>query len=650
MTAVASLFETTTRLAQTPRLRSMRQFAEQEIVLPSGPFKGRRFDSARTPFAALWFAEMDRGWRRFAAVGPQQSSKTLIGSTIPVLFHLFEAQETVIYSAPTLEMAQDKWQQDVLPVIAASRYRDLLPKGGAGSRGGESSAIVFDNGATLRFLTGGGADKSRAGFTSRILVVTEVDGMDEVSGASRESDKITQLEGRTAAYGDSARVYLECTVSKQDGRIWRELKQGTDSRVALRCPHCRAYVTPEREHLAGWHEAQDVLTAGDQTRIVCPACGVEWTELDRTGANRDCRLAHKGQSIDADGNVTGPAPKTLTLGMRWNAVNNLLMPLHIVGQREWTARRAPDEEAAEREMCQFVWAVPPAPSKTAMANFDSATLTTKRMIGEPRGAVPADTEAITIGLDLGGWLCHWTAIAWRKGMRPHVLDYGRVEVPQDTMALELAILNALRQFRDEICRPGWGGKTPAMSITDAGYLQDVVLRFCGESGPTFLASKGFSSTSGRKMLRQTGSKVLTVGEAWEFVALPDGNRILEVDVDRWKSWLHARLTTPLDGDGAMTLFHSTDHVSFGKHLTAERQVEEFAKGKGTVTRWEALNRNNHWLDATTLACVAGNIAGQRLIANPPPPPPPPAPAPQRTQERSSNPWIGDIIDEWRGRR
>ncbi len=38
--------------ARPRRLRSMRDFAEQEIVIPDGPFSGRRFRCARQPYTA----------------------------------------------------------------------------------------------------------------------------------------------------------------------------------------------------------------------------------------------------------------------------------------------------------------------------------------------------------------------------------------------------------------------------------------------------------------------------------------------------------------------------------------------------------------------------------------------------------------------
>lgn len=47
--------------ARPRKLRSMRQFAEAEIVLPSGPFAGSRFRVSRQPFTGLWFDQVDTG-------------------------------------------------------------------------------------------------------------------------------------------------------------------------------------------------------------------------------------------------------------------------------------------------------------------------------------------------------------------------------------------------------------------------------------------------------------------------------------------------------------------------------------------------------------------------------------------------------------
>ena len=108
---------------------------------------------------------------------------------IPLLDHLFELGETVICGLPDMDMAADKWREDLMPVIARSKFKDLLPSAGGGSRGGRVESLQFVNGATLTFMSGGGSDKSRAGFTSRVVVITETDGMDTAGGAAARATR-----------------------------------------------------------------------------------------------------------------------------------------------------------------------------------------------------------------------------------------------------------------------------------------------------------------------------------------------------------------------------------------------------------------------------------------------------------------------------
>jgi hypothetical protein len=62
---------------------------------------------------------------------------------------------------------------------------------------------------------------------------------------------------------------------------------------------------------------------------------------------------------------------------------------------------------------------------------------------------------------------------------------------------------------------------------------------------------------------------------------------------------------------------SQSDLALAKHLTAEKKVEEFVAGKGVVTKWERLRRQNHWFDALYNACAAGNCCGVRLVEETP---------------------------------
>jgi hypothetical protein len=103
------------------RRRSIRQFAEESIIIPEGPYVRQKFKVSRQPFAGLLLDEIGSGrWRKMAITGCVQSGKTFTALVVPLLFHLFEMNEDVIVGIPKMEMAYDKWRKEFLPTIEAS--------------------------------------------------------------------------------------------------------------------------------------------------------------------------------------------------------------------------------------------------------------------------------------------------------------------------------------------------------------------------------------------------------------------------------------------------------------------------------------------------------------------------------------------------
>jgi len=637
--------------ARPRRLRSMRDFAEQEIVIPDGPFLGRRFRCARQPYTGLWFDAVDSGhWSRCVATGPTQSGKTLSCFVIPLLYHLFEMGETVICGLPDMDMAGDKWREDILPAIEQSRFRELMPRHGGGSRGGRVESLQFGNGATLKFMSGGGGDKSRAGFTSRVVVITETDGMDQPGLTSRESDKITQLEARTRAYGSRKRIYMECTVSTEQGRTWQEYQHGTRSRIVLPCPFCKAWVSPEREHLSGWQGAESQAAARSTGAFSCPACGEYWNVEERVWANQQARLLHGEQTLNEAGTIQGEPPASDTLGFRWSAVNNLFTLPGDLAADEWRSGRSPDEDNAEREMRQFVWCLPVMPSKWEESSLEAHQLAS-RMIELPRGIVPTSAQKLTAAIDLGKYLAHWILVAWSPNACGHIVDYGRLEIASADLGVEKGILLALREFRDTVLT-GWPvGQASGQKLVphhvwiDAGYMTPVVYAFCREAPDRFFPVVGRGASQQHRQWynrpTRTGSIVKHVGEGFHFNLQPTEKLYLgEVDADYWKTWVHQRLSTPMGSPGSMTLFQTApeEHLALAKHLTAEKKVEKFVAGKGVVAKWERLRRQNHWFDALYNACAAGHLCGVRLVDELPKEPKPRPTAQQLAAQTRSGIW------------
>jgi phage terminase large subunit GpA-like protein len=612
-------------------------WAKQNIILPpSGPFKGLSFDENVQPYSRLFLTEIDNPrWEIVVATGPVQSGKSLNCYVIPVLYHLFAVEETVIGGLPTVDMADDKWTVDFLPVIESSpTLRELLPGSGAGSRKGKvRTRVKFRNGTILRFMSFGGDDKSVAGFTSRVLAVTEVDGVDKASETSKEADKLKQLEGRLKAFlAFGIREYLECTVSTSQGTIWTKYLGGTRSRIARPCPHCKAYVTPERKHLIGWQNAETESEARKNAAWSCPSCTASWTELERHQSNVQSILVHHGQEVAPDGKIVGPEPETRTLSFRWTAVDNHFVRAEDVAAAEWLATRCHDRENAEKELRQFFHCLPYDPPEVELTPLDPDAVR-QRTGDTKKGIVPKNALGITIGVDTGKRYLHWVAIAWFLNSSGEIcgkiIDYGIQSVESDRRGIKESLLAALRGLSIYLNR-GWqteDGKTlgPSQVWIDSGWHEhtEAVYEFCREENEAlgiaygkerYRPSKGYGENN-RRMSRyfapqKLNAEIRYIGTGYHLSRVKGRVLLVHVNADYWKSELHNRLTLPKDAPLAITLYEAADreeHREFAEQLTAERQIEQFEEGRGERIIWERTRRQNHFLDASYSAVAAGHF-------------------------------------------
>ncbi len=626
-------------------VRTIREFCEQEFTIAKGKLRGTRWRPETSPFQALLLDQMTnlqvhesskRRWRRFAITGCVQSGKSLVAFVAPIMYHLFEIGEDVIALVPSVdEIGRDKWNKELRPAIEASRFAKWLPTSGPGSQGGFGSEITFGNGCSLKFMSGSGGDEKRSSYTARVLVATEVDKMDTAGDASREADPITQAEGRLKSYLPEERVvYLECTVSIEEGCIWQAVKKGSDSRIVKRCPHCREWVCPEREHLRGFEQATNEFEAEAGGHIVCPSCGETITEAERKEMNRTAKLVHRGQEIDCEGNITGELPPTWTLGFRWNAFDNHSQ-LTIAGLalEEWQITEAENEQAKEKAACQFVWTTPYKPPTFDLEPLKLTVVRERFSVGFTRDQVPLDAETLVGAIDCGKRHLHWGLCAYRPEARGVIIAYGRWENPpcegDEAVHIERAILDGLRGLRDEVFLRGFakGNETwlPQQVLVDAGYMPGAVYAFAAdqECGERFRPTIGRGSTQSDKRYRsyrhpkKTNSEIVHIGDEYYIVWDHERNAFrLEANADHWKVQLFRALHAPVDGPGALGFFHSTnpkEHQTIAKHLTAERPFEAFEPGKGTVTKWMVVSDVNHYLDVSYLLCVAGHLCGVRVI-------------------------------------
>ena len=625
------------REMRPPVRRTFREFAESEIILPTGPRAGMPFRCDYMPWTADVLAAFDAGkYRRYFLSGPVQSGKTLLGFVLPLMYHLFEVVEPVIVGVPKIDLAQGIWEDRILPAIQRSRYADQVPSRGAGSRGGKFLSVRFRNGATLRFMGAGGGDAQRSSFTARVVVLTEIDKMDEPGAASREADPITQLEARAASYGARARVYGECTMSIPEGRIYREVVEwGTDSRVVMPCPACGERIAPEREGLSGWQDGADVMAARAGARFSCPKCGALWDEAERATALRGSR-------------VEAPVEKTTnTWGFRWNQVSSALVALADIAEQEWRAAKSENPED-ERAVKQFVWALPaPREERVALAGL-SRDIVLSHVSKHPRGTMPEGCKWLTVGIDLGLWTCWYSAWSWREDAQGYCIDYNPLEVPQERGQPDPArILTALRAFRADTLEAGWaGGRKPDLVLVDSGgesRFQAMAYAWVSEGAKGgYYPSKGRGSGRNQEGWHKPAAspRTLALGESWAIVAQADGTPLVELHSDAWKRAVHSGFASPAGAPGALMLYAGTplDHLAFARHITAEREEEEFVPGRGVRVWWNQISKNNHYLDTTYMARAAADMLGASAVRALPGPAV--APTPHEAQREARRPEGG----------
>lgn len=593
-------------------------WAEQHIRLPSGPYIGRKFQHKRHPVSRPWFEALASGrWQRYAITGPGQNGKSLLGFVIPVCHTLFELRETVFIGIPDMRLAGEKWKVDFLPMIEAS-FPWMIPRKGPGSKGGAiKDSITFTNGSRLKFMTAGQGDAGLAGATTKNLVMTEVDKYDTAGEASREADPIKQMEARTNAFRDfGRRILMECTVSIPDGRIWQEVTQGTDTQLFHPCPHCGVYVTWSREHLTGWHDAEDEFTAAGVTAWQCPVCEQTFGEDERKAMHSRTVTAHRGQEITPDGEVTGPIPRTETFGLRWSAFDNPFVSTGRLGQDEWRAAREVNRDSAERAQRQFIWAIPYEPPDVDLTQLDPTTVA-ERQCGTKRGEVPPDCIGIAIGVDTGKRRLHWSSHAILANGSDVVIDYGEHKTQWEILGVTKALLRALGELKT-YWGAGWRDNTgrvwePTQVWIDSGYAehQAAVYAFCKTCGVNlYRPTKGHGQSEFGGGIYVTpkgkGDVVRYIGRAMHATYQRAHSVLLmHLDADAWKAEFQSRLKMEPDEIGAITLYSvadPTDHADWCSHVTAERQIETLQGMK-----FERLRRENHWLDAGYSATAAGEF-------------------------------------------
>jgi phage terminase large subunit GpA-like protein len=607
--------------------RKFAQWLEEEFVIPTGNFAGQRFRFAMQPITKLWAKEIDEGpWTEYIYTGPSQSGKSLNGYVAPLLYHAHELGERLIFGVPADEMAVDKWESDIRPVMEASHaLRKLLPKRGPGSAGGTiRERVSLSNGAVLKIMASGGSDQSKAGYTARVICITEAAGFSESTSTSSEADPLRQIRARQRAYKFAERrTFIEGTKTIKQHLPCTLEEFSSRSRIYCPCPHCGEFFLPSRTDLIGWQDARTEIEAREKAAWQCNKCREPIDDTERYAALCDAVLVHDGQTVDKRGNVTGDLPQTSRLWFDYNAFHNVFLTAGDIAYDCWAAEQiepeTPEKDKVEKQLAQFVFGEAYEPPMYLESEVLIPEFVSERRIPLPRGVAPYDTNRVILGVDVGDRYCHWVLVALRDSQSLHVLDYGTVDVPVRSFTIRKAITSAIvdlvQSLENGVVGEKDRGRIPlSVAYVDSGHEPDAIF----DAAKAITTAIEFVPVLGRGETQYQKRKFSLPSKKGNVVRHIDANgrwyisRVqraavnqLTLDSDAMKLLVQSGLRISPESSGSITLFDgpSTVHRKFAKHLTSEQRVPEEIPGEAPKLKWHRTGAN-HYFDALTYGAVA----------------------------------------------
>lgn len=268
----------------------------------------------------------------------------------------------------------------------------------------------------------------------------------------------------------------------------------------------------------------------------------------------------------------------------------------------------------------------------------------KKLSGYPVRLVPDGCSILSQGIDVGKRYLHWVVRAFRHDGEIFTIDYGVTNVygtvTGSEEGLDDAIYAALSARMEEVSQTEYvteagEPRTIGMTLVDARYRTEAIYKACLEMGLGIHPVMGYGKSHGCVKLTFSEVKARTKdkrpgGDGWMHTKQKMGSgRILwttAIDADRWKAWEHDRWMTPQGKPGCLWLYGTPgtdprrlngdelEHQRRGypQHICAEVEVEETIDG--VVKRYWKARGENHWLDASSYANVAGQMVGAALHA------------------------------------
>jgi hypothetical protein len=260
----------------------------------------------------------------------------------------------------------------------------------------------------------------------------------------------------------------------------------------------------------------------------------------------------------------------------------------------------------------------------------------------PEGAVPASCGRLVMYVDVQKKCLYYAVVALEANFTAYLVEYGAWPDQQRhyfayrevrrTLATahrghgeEAAIYAGLQSLVEEKLGRPWPRDDGAemrisLCLIDSGYQKDTVELYVRQSkyAATVMSAKGFGvGASSVPLEERTKKKGEEVGDGWKITGSQGEHavRLLLIDTNHWKSFLHARLAVPLGDAGCLSLWGKSEqrHRMISEHFTSEYRVRTEGRGR-KVDEWkETPGYDNHLFDCAVGCMAAASMVGCRLL-------------------------------------
>lgn len=548
------------------------QFADAELIVPTGPYAGTRWNSAIAPYqAGITDAFNEPGVEIVVVEGSSQWGKTSICLNLVAFFMSWDPCSILVVEY-NLDMAKDFSKNRLELLIEASpRLREVVDK----KRDKHASNTVLSKtfrGGSLTMI-GAGSAGSLASRAIRLLILDEVDRYEsELAG---EGNTIEIALKRTTTFGHRRRVLIVSSPSMKGAAIDAWFQRGDRRHYHVPCPTCGTYQKLEWGNVR-W-DNHDPQTA----RIECTSCHHGITDAERVA------ILSAGQWV-AD--VPERKEKHIVSYHMWEGYSPFSSLRNIVANF-LSAREAQKRgDASVMHTWQNTTLGEPVEQDTG-EGVEPHTLMVRREVYPE--TLPPGVVTLTCGVDTQDDRLEAVVVGWGEGEEMWIVD--RATFPGDTMRAEP--WDELTKLLDEQYRHANGDRLTirAMAVDSGGHRTDLVYHFATKNAARYVYA------------------IHGKGGQYPIVSSPSPRRygqgerkvpLYTFGVDAIKSILMARLLLTEAGPGYVHLpIVPWCDEEFCEQLTSERLKTTFVRGQ-KVQAWKKIRPRNEGLDTTVYAIGA----------------------------------------------